>query len=177
MKEREKEGNRRDEEGNTVEEAEKGRREGTTEEWRTLSAGQRRRQVRESSSVGDDIPDGHSTSSSSTGSDSDTMTGEEPGRSRPQHHSQLPALFREDIDDADGVACEVCRSTGPEGLSSSTVFWIDCDVCGVWVHNYCVFQKHDVGHKYVCNDCSANSHRVVISLMMCWSVCLCISIA
>ena len=48
-------------------------------------------QVRETSSVSDDIPDGHSTSSSSTGSNSDTLTGEEPGRNRPQRRSQLPA--------------------------------------------------------------------------------------
>ena len=116
------------------------------------------RQVRESSSVSDDIPDGHSTSSSSTGSDSDTMTGEEPGRHHPQRSSQLPARFCEDIDDADGVLCEACNSTEPEGLASGTVFWINCDKCGVWVHNYCVFQKNDVSHKYVCSDCSATSH-------------------
>ena len=36
-------------------------------------------QVRESSSVSDDIPDWHSTCSLSTGSNCDTMTGEEPG--------------------------------------------------------------------------------------------------
>ena len=85
--------------------------------------------------MSNDIADGHSTSSSSTASDSDAMTGEEPGRNHPQRRSQLPAGFREDIDDADGVLCEVCRSTGPEGLSSGTVFWINCDKCGVWVHN------------------------------------------
>ena len=90
-----------------------------------------RHQVREGSSVSADIPDGHSTSSSSTGSDSDTMTGEEPGCNRPQRRSQLPARFREGIDDADDVLCEVCHSTEPEGLASSTVFWIDCDKCGV----------------------------------------------
>ena len=107
--------------------------------------------------MSDDIPDGHSTSSSSTGSDSDTMTGEEPGRNRPQCRSQLQAGFREDIDDADGVLCEVSYSTEPEGLASGTVFWINCDKCGVWVHN-CVFQKYHVSHKYVCSDCSANIH-------------------
>ena len=115
-------------------------------------------QVRESSSLSDDIPDGHSTSSSSTESNSDTMRGEEPGHNRPQRRSQLPARFREDIDDAVGVLCEVCHSTEPEGLASGIVFWIDCDKCGVWVHNYCVFQKNDISRKYVCNDCSANSH-------------------
>ena len=97
------------------------------------------RQVRESSSGSDGIPDGYSTSSSSTGSDSDTMIGEEPGRNRPQRRSQLPARFREDIDDANdanGVLCEVCHSTEPEGLASGKVFWIDCDKGGVWVHNY-----------------------------------------
>ena len=41
------------------------------------------RQVRESSSVSDDISDEHFTSSSSTGSDSDTVTGEEPGHNPP----------------------------------------------------------------------------------------------
>ena len=108
--------------------------------------------------MSDGIPDGHSTSSSSTGSDSDTMTGEEPGRNRPQRRSQLQARFCEDIDDADGVLCKVCHSTEPEGLASGTVFWIDCDKCGVRVHNYFVFQKNYVSHKYVCSDCSANIH-------------------
>ena len=106
--------------------------------------------------MSDDIPDGHSTSSSSTGSDSDAMTGEEPGRHRPQRCSQLPAQFCEDIDDADGVLCEACHNTEPEGLAAGTVFWIECDKCGVWVQNYCVFQKNDVSRKYVCSDCSAN---------------------
>ena len=108
--------------------------------------------------MSDDIPDGHSTSSSSTGSDSDTLTGEEPGRNRPQRRSQLQARFCEDIDDADGVLCEVSYSTEPEGLASGTVFWIDCDKCGVWVYNYFVFQKNNVSCKYVCSDCSATSH-------------------
>ena len=40
-------------------------------------------QVRESSSVSDDTSDGHFTGSSSTGGDSDTVAGEEPGRNRP----------------------------------------------------------------------------------------------
>ena len=116
------------------------------------------RQVRESSSVSDDIPDGNYTSSSSTASDSNTMIGEEPGRNLPQRRSQLTAQFREDIDDVDGVLCVLCHSTEPEGLASGTVFWIDCDKCGMWVHNYCVFQKNDVSRKYVCSDCSATSH-------------------
>ena len=115
------------------------------------------RQVRESSSVSDNIPDGHSTSSSSTGSDSVTLTGEEPGRNRPQCRSKLPARFCEDIDDADGVLCEAYHSTGPEGLATGTVFWIECDKCSVWVYNF-VFQKYHVSHKYVCSDCSATSH-------------------
>ena len=106
----------------------------------------------------DGISDGHSTSSSSTGGDSDTMTGEEPGCNRPQRRSQLPTRFREDIDNADSVLCEVCHSTELEGLASSTVFWIYCDKYGVWVDNYCVFQKNNVSRKYVCSDCSANSH-------------------
>ena len=59
------------------------------------------------------------------------MTGEEPGHNRPLQRSLLPARFREGIDDADGVLCEVCLSTEPEGMASGTVLWIDCDKCGV----------------------------------------------
>ena len=135
-----------------------------------------RHQVRESSSVGDDIPDGHSTSSSSTGSDSDTMTGEEPGRNRPQRRSQLTARFREDIDDADGVLCEICHSTEPEGLASGTVFWIDCDKCGVWVQIIVSSRKI----MSVANIRAVIVQQMVIELllflMMCWSVSLCRSI-
>ena len=84
------------------------------------------------------------------------MTRKELGRNRPQRCSQLPVRFSEYIDDADCVLCEVCHSTEPEGLASGTEFWIDCDKCGV-VHN-CVYQENEVSHKYVCSDCSANSH-------------------
>ena len=107
------------------------------EEKKQLKKGKRkalakaRHQVRESSSVSDYIPDGYPTSSSSSGSDSDTMTSEEPGHNHPQRRSQLPARFCEDIDDADGVLCEVYHSTEPEGLASGTAFWINCDKCGV----------------------------------------------
>ena len=81
--------------------------------------------------MSDYIPDGYSTSSSSSGSDSDTMTSEEPARNHLQRRSQLPARFHEEIDDADGVLCEVCNSTETEGLAPGTVFWINCDKCGV----------------------------------------------
>ena len=79
-----------------------------------------------------------------------------------RHRSQLPARFLEDIDDADGVLCEVFHSTETEGLASGTVFWIDCDKCGVWVHNF-FFQKNDVSRKYVCSDCSANGIELFIN--------------
>ena len=99
--------------------------------WKRKAQANARHQVRESSSVSDYIPDVYSTSSSSSGSDSDTMTSEEPARNHLQRCSQLPARFHEDIDDADGIPCEVCHSTEPEGLASGTVFWINCDKCGV----------------------------------------------
>ena len=99
--------------------------------WKCKAQANAWHQVRESSSVSDYITDVYSTSSSSSGSDSDTMTSEEPACNHPQRCSQLPARFHEDIDDADGVPCEVCHSTEPGGLASGTVFWINTDKCGV----------------------------------------------
>ena len=26
-------------------------------------------------------------------------------------------------------------------MAGDTVFWVDCELCGVWVHTYCAFQK------------------------------------
>ncbi len=47
---------------------------------------------------------------------------------------QLPARFRdaEDSDGNDGVLCTICDLNEPEGLSASTIFWVDCDKCGAW---------------------------------------------
>ena len=53
---------------------------------------------------------------------------------------QLPARFRnaDDSDGNDGVLCNICTFNEPEGLSSGTVFWVDCDKCGSWVYTQCL---------------------------------------
>ncbi len=38
-------------------------------------------------------------------------------------------------DGNDGVLCTICDLNEPEGLSASTIFWVDCDKCGAWVIN------------------------------------------
>ena len=43
--------------------------------------------------------------------------------------------YRSDSEDQnDGVLCIICNHNEPEELSSEMVFWIDCNVCGAWVH-------------------------------------------
>lgn len=88
--------------------------------------------------------------------DSQESMDEQPGPSsgRPHRHGRLPARFRED-EDEDGVICELCQLTEPPGMPGMTVFWVDCDSCGMWVHNYCAFKKNAVSRRFKCKKCSA----------------------
>ena len=64
-----------------------------------------------------------------------------PVSSRPSRQRQTPLRFRDNSDDNDGTLCALCNSNEPSSLASSTVFWIDCNDCGCWVHNVCAFGK------------------------------------
>ncbi len=68
---------------------------------------------------------------------------------------QLRARFRdaEDSDGNDGVLCTICDLNEPEGLSASTIFWVDCDKCGAWVHNVCEFGNNSVTKQYLRPSC------------------------
>ena len=65
-------------------------------------------------------------------SDSEPEVGILPVTSSRSRRRQLPARFRDDDDSDgnDGVLCTICGFNEPEGLSSCTIFWIDCDICG-----------------------------------------------
>ena len=67
----------------------------------------------------------------------------------------LPARFRNDDDSEDSVICDIFQLTEPPQFSSNTVFWVDCDVCGVWVHNYCIVKKNAVSRQSKCKKCSS----------------------
>ena len=91
--------------------------------------------------ISDNVTDSEIDSSTgyrASDTDSDAMELED---IRPQHRRQLPARYRTDDekDENDGVLCSICNLNEPDNLASETVFWIDCDVCGVWVHNVCAF--------------------------------------
>ncbi len=65
------------------------------------------------------------------------------------HHARelWPSRFRQDSsesDSNDGAICVLCDSNEPESLSASTIFWIDCDKCGCWAHNFCAFGNNSV---------------------------------
>lgn len=74
--------------------------------------------------------------------------------SRPQRCVQIPAGFRDDngTDDDDQVLCALCN---PSGVVADTVIWIDYDVCGTWVHNFCAFNNNTASTRYRCKDCSS----------------------
>ena len=90
--------------------------------------------------------------------ESDIDCGKNPGPSNPSSRSQrsirLPARFRNDSDDDVESICSICNCTEPVGVSSGTIFWVDCNKCGVWVHNYCAFKKNAVTRQFICRDCS-----------------------
>ena len=51
---------------------------------------------------------------------------------------QLPAQCHEcwNTDD-DDVLCSVCHSREPQDCSEKSIYWVECERCGSWVHSYC----------------------------------------
>ena len=80
----------------------------------------------------------------------------EAGPSRPKRRGILPACFRNESEHDDGVLCSICGKTEPENKASNTVFWLDCDLCGTWVHNYCAFNNNTVAKRYSASNVRAN---------------------
>ena len=73
----------------------------------------------------------------------------------PRRSGILPARFRDDVSDDDGILCDLCQLKEPPGMADKTVFWVDCDFCGKWVHNYCAFKKNAVSKRFKCDECSS----------------------
>ena len=74
---------------------------------------------------------------------------------RPRRSGILPARFRDDVSDDDGILCDLCQLKEPPGMADNTVFWVDYDSCGKWVHNYCAFKKNAVSKRFKCDECSS----------------------
>ena len=99
------------------------------------------------------------SSSDSAPSSGEQDSSSEPSFSRPKRQRQLPARFRNDSDssseDDDAVLCAICHAKEPT-CAAKTVFWVDCEMCGAWVHSYCAFQSNSVSRRYTCDLCSAS---------------------
>ena len=120
--------------------------------------------------MSDDIPDGHSTCSLSTGGHSDTMKREEPGLivHNAVHNFQLDSMITLMMLMVFSVRFSIAlnlKVLHPALCFGSAVTSV---VCGCTI---IVFQLYDVSRKYMCSDYSANSNCF---LMMSWSVCSCI---
>ena len=60
----------------------------------------------------------------------------------------------DDSDQNDGTICSLCQSNEPGTMAASIVFWIDCNKCGCWVHNFCAFGNNTSSRRYLCPKCS-----------------------
>ena len=60
----------------------------------------------------------------------------------------LPGALKIDVgvqdnnDDA-AVLCTICHAREP-AFTAKTIFWVDCERCGAWVHSYCAFKNNSV---------------------------------
>ena len=77
---------------------------------------------------------------------------------RPCRRRTMPSRYRRDSDDDsdqnDGTICSLCQSNEPGTMAASIVFWIDCNKCGCWVHNFCAFGNNTSSRRYLCPKCS-----------------------
>ena len=77
---------------------------------------------------------------------------------RPCRRRTTPSRYRRDSDDDsdqnDGTICSLCQSNEPGTMAASIVFWIDCNKCGCWVHNFCAFGNNTSSRRYLCPKCS-----------------------
>ena len=132
-------------------EEEKARKQKSVTKTRQQSA--RQRHVTESSNSSSESDAAMTCGSSSEG---------EVNTPRPKRQHQLPARFRGDSDSSDsstddGVRCTICHSREPSNCTAKTIFLVDCEKCGVWVHSYCVFKNNSISRRYTCEMCCQSS--------------------
>jgi len=49
----------------------------------------------------------------------------------------------QDNNDDGAVLCTICHAREP-AFTAKTIFWLDCEGCGAWVHCYTVLSKTSV---------------------------------
>ena len=55
---------------------------------------------------------------------------------------------------ASNTECIICNAREPP-ISSSMVFWVDCDQCGEWAHTHCALGSNTATRQFICSSCSA----------------------
>ena len=49
-----------------------------------------------------------------------------------------------------------CSFKEPLGMAGDMVFWVNCGLCGVWVHTYCAFQKNAISRNIYARNVHLN---------------------
>ena len=78
---------------------------------------------------------------------------------RPKRQRQFPQRYRQSESDSDDdqVPCALCLMKYPPGCRADTLFWVDCDRCGIWVHSFCAFDDNTSSSQFVCEFCAQAS--------------------
>ena len=100
----------------------------------------------------------------SSSSDENEPTSEDKGPSQSRTRTIRPPdryegdRARASDSDADSQAsnteCIICNAREPP-ISSSMVFWVDCDQCGEWAHTHCALGSNTATRQFICSSCSA----------------------
>ena len=61
----------------------------------------------------------------------------------------------QDKNNDDAVLCTMCHAREP-AFTAKTIFWVDCERCGAWVHSYCAFKNNSVSCRYTRELCSGS---------------------
>ena len=73
----------------------------------------------------------------------------------PKRQRQFPQHFRQSESDSDDqVLCGLCLMKYPPDCRADTLFWVDCDRCGIWVHSFCAFDDNTKSSQFVCEFCA-----------------------
>ena len=64
------------------------------------------------------------------------------------------SVFRQDMDEVDVDVCGLCLHKD-DPSSEEFVDWVECQLCGIWYHETCVFFDQSSNVDFICHICDS----------------------